>query len=329
MKELTRPQLTAMLLLTDVFALFCLRGGVSPVTAAAFAAAGAVQMIMMLPLLAYIRRGHEFSRGAVWILFASTVMWGGRLFTMLWNAADVIFIPPEDPGDTAGRMLSAGLIAAVCIYASSEGKKALARASVIAAAFGAVCLAAVAVSAVTGAEWDDLALAVSERGAAGDFAVCFSMSGGLAAFILLLPETKGRAGASAAVYFAAKGGVSAVMILTAAIVTGGIMQIAEYPVITAAQLSQPFRAQRIDALFLLIFAVFAVFALAVQTAAAAGALGKLIPGFTRYRSSAVTAAMLAAAFLPVNTGIQAIVPAAVLLTVPAVQFIADQRGGRK
>jgi hypothetical protein len=146
--------------------------------------------------------------------------------------------------------------------------------------------------------------------------------------ILLLPGTKGEPLAGTGVYFAAKGVISAVEILTAALVTGGIMPLVTCPVITAAQLSQPFPTQRIDALFLMIFAIFAVFALAVQTVAAAGALGRLVPQFTRLRSAAVTAAMLGAAFLPISREIR-VVGTAVLLLIPLAALAADRTGGRK
>ncbi|MBQ9898495.1 MAG: hypothetical protein IJM44_03455 [Ruminococcus sp.] len=327
-KQLTRQQLAAMLLMTDAFALFCLRGGLSAVTAAAFAAGCGVQFVLALPFVVTVRRGRELPRAAMWTVLAFVVLWGGGLFRMLWDTAELIFTVPGNSGAISGRMLTSGLIAAVCVYAASEGRQALARASVIAAALGAVCLAVVAVSAATGSDWHGLTLAHSERGFLGDFTECFAMSGGVSTLILLLPGTKGEPFADTGAYFAAKGVISAVVILTAALVTGGIMPLVTCPVITAAQLSQPFQTQRIDALFLMIFAIFAVFALAVQTVAAAGALGRLIPQFRRLRSAAVTAAMLGAAFLPISHEIRA-VGTAVLLLMPAAVLVTDRIGGRK
>ena len=46
--------------------------------------------------------------------------------------------------------------------------------------------------------------------------------------------------------------LTAVVLLTALSVAGGIVTVTDFPVITAAQLSQPFEAQRIDSLFLVV-----------------------------------------------------------------------------
>ena len=81
------------------------------------------------------------------------------------------------------------------------------------------------------------------------------------------------------------------------LVTGGIMEIADFPAVRAAQLTQPFPSQRIDSLFLIVFAVYAVFSIAVQSAAGACLAGKLFPSFRRFRCLTVLALMIGAAFL--------------------------------
>lgn len=319
MSKITRAQLAAMLLITDVFALFCLTGDLSPAAAAAYAAACAVQLILALPLAFLVKRGKIPAKPIRAISLVYLLIWGGRLLSMLWDAADMIFIPPENSGSIWGHLLTAGLIAAVCAYASSEGVKALARASVIAAALGAACLAVVVVNAAFTSDWGALALTKSSRGFWGDILHCFALSGSAAGLVLFLPRTKGSPTAASTVYFITKGVISAIIVFTAALVTDGIMQLADHPVITAAQLSQPFTAQRIDALFLMIFAIFAVFALAVQTCAAAETIAELIPRFKKFRSISAVAVMIGTAFLPVGDMIWA--AALVMLTaLPLVQL---------
>ena len=75
------------------------------------------------------------------------------------------------------------------------------------------------------------------------------------------------------------------------------MELTEFPVMTAAQLSQPFEAQRIDSLFLVVFSVFAVFAAALQIMTGARLLQQIFPRFGRWKSTAVTAFVLASAFI--------------------------------
>lgn len=91
--------------------------------------------------------------------------------------------------------------------------------------------------------------------------------------------------------------MSAVVITAAILVEGGISAITDFPVITAAQLSQPFQSQRIDSLLLMIFAVFAVFSIAVQSAAAAYLIRKIVPEFKKYRSIAAIALISAVSLI--------------------------------
>lgn len=98
-------------------------------------------------------------------------------------------------------------------------------------------------------------------------------------------------------YFTAKSLISAVLILTVLSVTGRIMDITDFPVVTAAQLSQPFDAQRIDALFLVVFAVFAVFSVALQVMTGAYLIKQIFPQFVRWRSSAVIVMIIGAALI--------------------------------
>ena len=75
------------------------------------------------------------------------------------------------------------------------------------------------------------------------------------------------------------------------------MSITDFPVVMAAQLSQPFSSQRIDSLFLLAFSVSGVFTAALQTNAAAGLLKKAFPEFRKLRNLAIIAAMIVTAML--------------------------------
>lgn len=325
MDKISKSQLTAMLLIGDVFALFCLSGSLSAITTLGFLAGTALQFLLTLPFAFLCKKDSSMGKPAEAIMLVWLIFWGGTLFRMQWSASEVIYIPYENSGGIFGKLLISGLIALVCLYISSIGLKALSRASVIAAAVGAVGLAVVIVSAVFSFDPENFYRAKAERSFFSEIIRGFSLSGGLGSLIVLLTLTKSSPASGTSLYFIGKGIVTAAMTLTTVFVAGGIMKITDFPVITVAQLSQPFSVQRIDSLFLINFTVFAVFSIAVQSAAAAYLAGEIFPKFKRYRCSAVLLLMIASAFLiPGNELLIAAATAAVLIAVPAI--ISVQRG---
>ena len=114
------------------------------------------------------------------------------------------------------------------------------------------------------------------------------------AFAALLPYVSGRKSRAAVMYFSCRLVLYTAAVMTSVLAAGGIMDIADFPVITAAQLSQPFASQRIDALFLILFTAFGVYALTVQVMTAALLAGDIFPKFRRWRSTAVLLMSLAA-----------------------------------
>ena len=252
---------------------------------------------------------------------------------MQWNASKIIYIPYENSGGIWGKLLISELIALVCLYISSTGMKSLARSSLIAAAVGAVCLLVAAISAAADMNWKNLTRADSGRSFLDELLTGFVLSGGLGSFAVLLKMTKGHRLKNSIGYFIGKIVLTAVVTVTAVLVAGGIMKVVDFPVITAAQLSQPFASQRIDSLFLIVFAIFAVFSIAVQMTSAAYIIGELFPSFTKYRSSCSLILMIGAAFLlskvpPYSTAI-AIAVIAAFFAVPLIKLICLKLKGEK
>ncbi|WP_298528590.1 hypothetical protein [uncultured Ruminococcus sp.] len=297
MNRITGKQFCAMAFIGDIFAVLCMSGEAGAMTAAGFGAGALVQLLAAMLFAEVYRRGRVPGKVLEAVLLLWIIIWGGVLFTMQWRTSEVIYIPFENSGAVRGKLFVSGLIALVCLYIASAGIKALGRASVIAAATGAVCLAVVAASALAAHDWDNLRTAGSGLGFGGEFVRGLRASGGIAGYIVLLGLLNGSYVRETAVCFIGKGIASAALILTVVLVTGGIMEIADFPAVRAAQLTQPFPSQRIDSLFLIVFAVYAVFSIAVQSAAAAHLAGKLIPPFRRYRCLTVLALMIGAAFL--------------------------------
>lgn len=293
MNRISKFQFTALLLITDLFSLCCCFGSVSVVTLWGILAGTAVQY---LGAMCFAVQGGALKKWAQLLFFIYAVFSGGALFVSLWRTRTAIYIPYEESHGVWGSLMTAGLIAAVCLYASSTGIKAVARAAVIAAAAALLCLSVDLVSAVFNAEWNN-AFLPEQRGFLSEILRGFGLSGSLGGMAVWLDRVKGDKSRALTAYFGAKAiAVSAVM-LTVLPVVGGIMELTDFPVITAAQLSQPFEAQRIDSLFLVVFSVLAVFSVTLQVMTGAYLLGELIPRFQRWRSLTVIVLVIGAAFI--------------------------------
>lgn len=267
--KISPPQLIAMLLIGDVFALFCLRDGISAMTALAFAAAAALEFLVTLPFLTMYRGGRSIEAAGKIYLSVLLIFIIIRIFavlSMLWSTGEIIFAPFAASG-IWGRILVTAVIAAACVYIVSKGIKALSRACVISAAIGALCVAVVMISALLQSDFDNFRLASSE-GFFSELLRGLSLGSGLGSLLVFAGFSNGKVMSSVIWYFISNIVITVCIILTGVLVCGGIMNITDFPIAAAAQLSQPIAVQRIDSLFLSVFAVFAVFAVAVQGSAA-------------------------------------------------------------
>ncbi len=335
MNRISRGQFAALLLITDAFALFCLMESISLMTVIGFAAATVIQVIMAVPAVKFYKNGGTLKnsgKAAELFYLIYLILWGGLLFVMLWNSAEVIYIPYDNFGIIPGKLLISGLIAITCLYASSPGLKSLSRAGFIAAALGTFCIAIVVISALFGAEWSNLAESGNMKGFVEELSRGFVLSGGLGSFVVLLGFTKGDIVKNVRFYFTGKLILLTAVTSAAVLVAGGIMEITDFPIVTAAQLSQPFSSQRIDSLFLIIFVILAVFAISVQTVSASYLLERTVPLVKRFRSTIILVMMIGAAFLlsGINTytPVYAFITVGVLLIVPTVMLIKKSKGGQ-
>lgn len=324
--KITTFQLCSLMLINDIFVLFCLGTGISAATAAGFGMGSLIQLIFAVPLICmYKKRGtlKECGKIAEIILLAGVLLWGGALFFMLRSAGELVFIPFESFGKW-GSLITTILIAVVCLYISSSGIKAMARSAVIAAALGAICLGIVIVSAVLRSDAENIKAAES-TGFFRELSKGFALSGGLAGFTVMLGFVKDNISRTAIGYFTAKAVISAAVLITGVLVCGGIMEITDFPIVSAAQLTQPFSVQRIDSLFLIVFTVFAVYSIAVQASAAEYLVGEIFPFIKRYRCSIVLVIMAVIGAVSGKGLYSGVLTAALavmgLIIVPIIYFI--------
>lgn len=324
--KISKYQFISLMLINDVFALFCLSGNISVTTAIGFAAGIAVQLLLAIPLIIVYRKGSTISecgKLAEIITLLAVILWGGMLFSMIWNTGELVFVPFEEYG-IWGRYIITALIVLVCVYVSSSGIKALARSAVIASVLGAICIAIAVAYALMRSDFKNLERA-RDTGFFRELIRGFSLSGGLSASAVILGFVKDSTVKTAVGYFIAKAVISAVVIITGVLVCGGIMKTVDFPVAESAQLSQPFPVQRVDALFLIIFTVFAVFSAAVQASASEYILRDTIPKLKKYRCSIILVIMAILGTLfggNVSYGIFfAVIPGMILLLIPVSYFI--------
>lgn len=315
MNSISKFQFTALLLITDLFSLCCCVGSISLVTLWGILAGTGLQF---LAVAAFAVQGGRMKKGAQVFYLAYAVFFGGTLFSSLWRTSSAVYIPYESSHGIWGRLMTAGLIVLVCLYSSSTGIKSVSRAAVIALAVGLISLGADLVSSVLGGDWENI-VRPEKRSLLNEFTRGFALSGSLGSLAVLLGEVQGEKIKAVLLYFCAKAAAAAAVILTALPVVGGIMDIVRFPVITAAQLSQPFEAQRIDSLFLVVFSVFAVFSVTLQVMTGAYLMGELLPSFKRWRSTSVILPMIGAALLTSGhelLAVRACAAAAALIIAP-------------
>ncbi|MBR6983224.1 MAG: hypothetical protein IKH75_06795 [Ruminococcus sp.] len=297
MNRLSRGQFLSLLLINDAFSLICIRGSISLKTAVAFLLGTLIQLVFALPLVRLCGRGigaDSFGAPVKAVLLIYTIVRGGLLFGTLWETSSAVYIPYESRGIT-GKLLIAALIAAVCIYIAFLGYKALARSAVITAAAGAVCIAVMLIIALLGHPLSSITLSHSNGTFLGETTRGLALSGETGCFTLMISCVRGRPLRNTVAYFTGRLVLSLAVITASLLAAGGIMEISDFPVLTAARLIQPFSSQRTDALFLIVFSCFAVFALSLHTVLGGKLLYSIFPVFKKYRHLTVSVLMTAAA----------------------------------
>lgn len=325
MNQISKAQFISLMLIEDLFVMFCLTEEISVMTVFGFLIGIILQFILSIPIIKIYSKGKSLKdcgKTAEIIIMIYIVIWGGMLFSMLWSAEDIIYIPYGNSGFW-GKLMVAGIIGVLCVYISSSGIKALGRSALIASVLGVICLLIVIISALIQSDIKNLT-DTAGKSFITELNRGFALSGGIGSFILILGFTKGNPTSNAIGYFIGKIILTSAVILTGVLVSGGIMEITDFPIATAAQLSQPFPVQRIDSLFLIVFSVSAVYSIAVQVTAADYLLDEVSP-IKKYRSTIMLNFMAAIGFLfggKIHYGIGfSIIAAVILLFAPTSYFI--------
>lgn len=326
MNKISYGQLTALLLASDTFTLVCLTGNITAITAAGFITGIAIQILASLPALSCSLQGEKIinSIGIQWIYLLFTLLWGGLLFVRVWQTSEEIYIPSVFSDVIPHKLIITALIGIICLYVSSPGIKALSRAAVVVAGFGVLCLVIIILGAADKISFSYLTIK-SSAGFAAELIKGLALSGSLGTFVILLEIVKDNKIKTTVFYFICKAILTCIVLFITTLVSGGIMSIVNFPVITAAQLSQPFSNQRTDSAFIIILVILAVISIALQATAASIIIKKIFPKFSRFRCSTALIIMslagLALSRANLYSSIFALIFALVALIPPAVVLV--------
>lgn len=318
MNKISFGQFASLLLASDAFALICYSNKVSLVTLAGFLIAISLQFI--ISLLLSKRNIPLNNKFLLWIYFFSAIVWGTLLFIRVWNISKAIYIPVPEIKFLPENLIISALIAIVCLYASSPGIKAVSRASVMTAGFGVFCFVTIILGSLKNIDTSNL-LIPDNSGISSQIISGFAIGGSFCMLPFLISQLNASRIKSTVFYFVCRSIFYTAVIILTLFVTGGIMQITEFPVMRAVELCQPFSSQRIDALFIIVLVILAVMGISVQTVTASQIIETIFPKFTRFRSTAIIIIMILLSLILGKTNIYSSAYAVIFMISPVFTAI--------
>lgn len=279
MNKISVAQLSALLISCDAFALICLTSSLTLTSLLGFTIGTVIQFIIAIPALFCISKGEKITSSVAnrWIYLIYSLAWGGLILIRIWHTSEVIYIPLES--EFGEKLLITALVCAACLYIASTGLKALARSAVIIGGFGIICLIIIILGALGKADISHIKS--GNRSMADEIFTGLTMSGSFGTFILLAENINYKKIKLSALYFLIRAVFVAIVGGISILVAGRIKS--QFPIITAVELSQPIKSQRIDAVFILIFVVLAIVSLALQTIVSSQLIQKVFPKFAKFR----------------------------------------------
>ena len=224
-----------------------------------------------------------------------------------------------------GKLLIAGCIGAVCLYIAVSGLSGLARAGAVTAVIGGALLLELVICGVMQGDMQRITELHSTGGLAEEIYRGIALGGGSGCLPVLLGSVRGAPLRSLLRTFMSRALFAVIFLLSAELLAAPVMAISDFPAVMAAQLSQPFPSQRIDALFMIVFSCIAVYSITVQTVTAALIAGELIPSCKRYAPAVILLLMTAGAVILEHSGSTSPVIAGMniiaLILLPAAHII--------
>lgn len=331
MNKLQASQLTILLCISSAFSLMCSVWTFTLEQIIGTALSIAIQMLLCIPVLLLTKRGdsiasHCSHHKLLPLLFALYfVARGGRSVVQLWNVSGSLSLPFQNP------ILSAVLIALVCLYTSSLGIKTLARSSTMVFGILLFTLAVMFLGGYRSIHLQHLAFSPDTTIVQSTLRH-LSLADELPMLVILLCFLREKPVKSTLRFFGIALLLWTFVLFLGITVLGRFMKDAPYPFFMIANVSQPFRSQRADALYLVLFVLLCVTRLTMFTTLAAHLLGQAFPNL-RFRSIICLLATLCIAaalgFFQIPLGWYCILPIVALGVLVPVWFLRRKQPAQK
>lgn len=312
MNKLHSSQLFAILFLSGAWTVMCMPAISSGDQLTGILAATALQIPAVLLLNALHRQGFSLSKtvsqkkwlGFVYVL--CILLQGAQAFSQLWAAAPRISLP------VSGRLTAAVLITIICLYTCSLGLQALSRSAPFVLGFLLLTLIVLVIGALP--RLDTVRFTIGTSGIQENCAAYLCTSGELITVLILLDRMQQKGGRRAVLcYLIAKALLAGLLVFLCVCVCGRLLELEDYPFFTLTALSQPLRAQRADALYLIAFQILFIMHITLLTGTGAHLLHSMFPRL-RAVSPFCLAGMILLSLVPVLPDSRLLQGSGILLT---------------
>ncbi len=275
MNKLHSSQLFAILFLSGAWTVMCMPVISSGDQLTGILAAAAIQIPAVLLLTALHRQGFSLQKtvsqkkwlGFVYVL--CILLQGAQAFSQLWAAAPRISLP------VSGRLTAAVLITIICLYTCSLGLRALSRSAPFVLGVLLLTLIVLVIGALP--RLDTVRFTIGTSGIQEDCAAYLCTSGELITVPILLDRIRKDEKRTLLCYLAAKALLAGLLVFLCVCVCGRLLELEDYPFFTLTALSQPLRAQRADALYLIAFQILFIMHITLLTGTGAHLLHSMFP----------------------------------------------------
>lgn len=276
MNKLRPGQMTILLSLSTAFSVMCAAFPFTLEQLLGTAISIGVQILLCIPVLLLSKRHHSLAAYCTdhkvlpLIFFLYFLVSGGRSVVQLWNVSDSLSLP------FSNAILAAALIAAVCLYTSALGIQTLARSSTL--AFGVLILTLLVMLAGGYRTIHLQQLSFSPDATIWQGIIRhLSLADELPVLVLLLSFLDRQPIKSTLRFFGLSLLIWSFILFLGITILGNFMTHATYPFFMIANVSQPFRTQRSDALYLVLFVLLCILRLTLLTTLSAHLLGQAFP----------------------------------------------------
>lgn len=274
--KLQPSQLTMILTLSAAFSVMCAAFPFTLEQLIGTAISIGLQILLCIPAFLLTRRtdslaahckGHQFLSlfFCYYLLLA-----GGRSVVQLWNVSGSLSLPVHN------ALLAAALIAGICFYTSTLGIQTLARSSTLTFGVLLLTLAVMLLGGYRSIHLQNLAFS-PDSCIWSSILQHLSLADELPVLVLLLGFLEKQPVRSTFRFFGFSFGIWFFVLFLGITILGSFMPHAAYPFFTIASVSQPFRTQRADALYLIVFVLLCILRLTLFTTLSAHLLGEAFP----------------------------------------------------